>query len=227
MGYTGISEQSIRETQVLTGSCSEWARWGVLASMLLCNPAAVFRWDSWNQIARETDNAWGKCLRICCSWRTVSIKVFFSESTAWPNCLWLVPYKSSSENVAKFIFKMLLLSAGPVLGLEHSLEVWEVWVKLLLSACGYKSASSNRPKSCPCCQAGMRSSIIFACSSELTPFYSRDHEFWRWAEEQMRGRVFYCSPVAETHRQQRVAGCSSCIFKVCTFYSKQTMDNNL
>lgn len=61
----------------------------------------------------------------------------------------------------------------------------------------------------------------------LNPFYSRGHEFWRRAEEQMRVKVLYCSPVAETHRKHRVAGCGSCVFKACMFYRKQTMDNNL
>lgn len=41
----GVRRNFTTEDQrnLLAGSCSEWARWGVLASVLLCNPAAVLR----------------------------------------------------------------------------------------------------------------------------------------------------------------------------------------
>lgn len=122
-----ISEQRIRETQVLTGSCSEWARWEVLASMLLCNPAALLRWDSWNQDFQG--DRWGlrqmseHLLELNnCKRKSLLFRIHCLRPTSCGRCL------ASPLYVAKFIFKMPLLSAGPVYSLEHSLEVWEVWV---------------------------------------------------------------------------------------------------
>lgn len=158
-----------------------------------CKPVccSVVLWLSWDEvsemrIARKTDNAWGSCLRICCSWRTASVKVSFSEATAWPPA----PVAGASQILFRRCGKIYLFwddtaECTACAELRALTQGMRGLISFLLSAWGYKSVSSSWPGTCPCCQAGMRR--VFAYCSELNPFYSRDHRLLETSKRASEG----------------------------------------
>lgn len=144
--------------------------------------------------------------------------------------LWQVPHKSSSEDVEKFIyFETLLLSALPVRSLEHSLKVWEVWVNF-----------SCQPADTSLCLPAVQGVALVArlqwagvssylpAAQSRTPFTAEAQASWN-KQKSKWAWVFYS--VAQGLRLKGRA--ESCRFQLlhpwsaCSFYSKQTMDNNV